>query len=94
MVDKISRLGHELDTAREDFKVFLNGLERKGTSTEVVLCILYEAIQLFENIVKKEVQKTGADKEMSVDQFLDLIKEKALKKKNSGGPNNWLGRSV
>jgi hypothetical protein len=92
MVDKISRLGHELDTAREDFKVFLNGLERKGTSTEVVLCILYEAIQLFENIVKKEVQKTGADKEMSVDQFLDLIKEKALKKSDS--PNNWLGRSV
>ena len=92
MVDKISRLGHELDTAREDFKVFLNGLERKGTSTEVVLCILYEATQLFENIVKKEVQKTGADKEMSVDQFLDLIKEKALK--NSGSPNNWLGRSV
>ena len=92
MVDRISRLSHELDTAREDFKVFLNGLERKGTSTEVVLCILYEATQLFENIVKKEVQKTGADKEMSTDQFLDLIKERALKK--SGSPNNWLGRSV
>ena len=98
MVDKISRLSHEVDTAREDFKVFLNELQRKGTSTDVILCILYEAVNIFENIVKVEVQKTGADKDMSInqfystDQFLDLIKEKALK--NSRGAHNWLGRSV
>jgi hypothetical protein len=92
MVDKISRLNHEVDTAREDFRVFLNGFQRKGTSADVILCILYEAVIIFENIVKEEVQKTGADKEMSKDQFLDLIKEKALK--NFGNSHNWLGRSV
>jgi cyanate lyase len=92
MVDKISRLSHEVDTAREDFKVFLNGLQQKGTSTDVILCILYEAVNIFENIVKEEVQKTGADKDMSINQFLDLIKEKATK--NSRGAHNWLGRSV
>jgi cyanate lyase len=92
MVDKISRLSHEVDTAREDFKVFLNGLQQKGTSTDVILCILYEAVNIFENIVKEEVQKTGADKDMSINQFLDLIKEKAIK--NSRGAHNWLGRSV
>ena len=92
MVDKISRLSHEVDTAREDFKVFLNGLQQKGTSTDVILCILYEAVNIFENIVKEEVQKTGADKDMSINQFLDLIKEKAIK--NSHGAHNWLGRSV
>lgn len=92
MVDKISRLSHEVDTAREDFKVFLNGLQQKGTSTEVILCILYEAVNIFENIVKEEVQKTGADKDMSINQFLDLIKEKAIK--NSRVAHNWLGRSV
>ena len=92
MVDKISRLSHEVDTAREDFKVFLNGLQQKGTSTDVILCILYEAVNIFENIVKEEVQKTGADKDMSIKQFLDLIKEKALN--NSRGAHNWLGRSV
>jgi cyanate lyase len=92
MVDKISRLSHEVDTAREDFKVFLNGLQQKGTSTDVILCILYEAVNIFENIVKEEVQKTGADKDMSINQFLDLIKEKA--RKNSRGAHNWLGRSV
>jgi cyanate lyase len=92
MVDKISRLSHEVDTAREDFKVFLNGLQQKGTSTDVILCILYEAVNIFENIVKEEVQKTGADKDMSINQFLDLIKKKAIK--NSRGAHNWLGRSV
>jgi hypothetical protein len=92
MVDKISRLSHEVDTAREDFKVFLNGLQQKGTSTDVTLCILYEAVNIFENIVKEEVQKTGADKDMSINQFLDLIKEKAIN--NSRGAHNWLGRSV
>jgi hypothetical protein len=92
MVDKISRLSHEVDTARGDIKVFLNELQRKGTSTDVILCILYEAVNIFENIVKEEVQKTGADKDMSINQFLDLIKEKALK--NSRGAHNWLGRSV
>ena len=92
MVDKISRLSHEVDTAREDIKVFLNELQRKGTSTDVILCILYEAVNIIENIVKVEVQKTGADKDMSINQFLDLIKEKALK--NSRGAHNWLGRSV
>ena len=92
MVDKISRLSHEVDTAREDFKVFLNGLQQKGTSTDVILCILYESVNIFENIVKEEVQKTGADKDMSINQFLDLIKQKALK--NSRGAHNWLGRSV
>ena len=92
MVDKISRLSHEVDTAREDFKVFLNGLQQKGTSTDVILCILYEAVNIFENIVKEEVQKTGADKDMSINQFLDLIKEKAIK--NSRVAHNWLGRSV
>ena len=92
MVDKISRLSHEVDTAREDFNVFLNELQRKGTSRDVILCILYEAVNIFENMVKVEVQKTGADKDMSIKQFLDLIKEKALK--NSRGAHNWLGRSV
>ena len=92
MVYKISRLSHEVDTAREDFKVFLNGLQQKGTSTDVILCILYEAVNIFENIVKEEVQKTGADKDISINQFLDLIKEKAIK--NSRGAHNWLGRSV
>ena len=92
MVDKISRLSHEVDTAREDFKVFLNGLQRKGTSTDVILCILYEAVNIFENIVKEEVQKTGADKDMSINQFLDLVKKKAIK--NSRGAHNRLGRSV
>jgi cyanate lyase len=92
MVDKISRLSHEVDTAREDFKVFLNGLQQKGTNTDVILCIIYEAVNIFENIVKEEVQKTGADKDMSINQFLDLIKEKAIK--NSRGAHNWLGRSV
>ena len=92
MVDKISRLSHEVDTAREEFKVFLNGLQQKGTSTDVILCIIYEAVNIFENIVKEEVQKTGADKDMSINQFLDLIKEKAIK--NSRGAHNWLGRSV
>lgn len=92
MVDKISRLSHEVDTAREDFKVFLNGLQQKGTSTDVILCIIYEAVNIFENIVKEEVQKTGADKDMSINQFLDLIKEKAIK--NSRVAHNWLGRSV
>jgi len=92
MVDKISRLNHEVDTAREDFRVFLNRLQWKGTGADVVLCILYEAVNIFENIVKKEVQKTDADKEMSTDQFLGLIKEKTLN--NSGGSHNWLGRSV
>ena len=91
MVYKISRLSHEVDTAREDFKVFLNRLQRKGASTEIVLCILYEAVNIFENIVKEEVQKTGADKDLSTDQFLDLIKEQALR--NSGDSHNWLGRS-
>ena len=92
MVDKISRLNHEVDTAREDVRVFLNGLQRKGTSADVILCILYEAVNIFENLVKEEVQKTGADKEMSTDQFLDLIREKALK--NIGSSHNWLGQSV
>jgi hypothetical protein len=92
MVDKISRLSHEVDSAREDFKAFLNGLQRKGTSTDVILCILYEAVNICENKVKEEVQKTGADKDMSIKQFLDLIKEKALN--NSRGAHNWLGRSV
>jgi hypothetical protein len=92
MIDKISRLDHEVDTAREDVRVFLNGLQRKGTSADVILCILYEAINIFENLVKEEVQKTGADKEMSTDQFLDLIREKALK--NIGSLHNWLGQSV
>ncbi|HEY3526245.1 MAG TPA: hypothetical protein VGK47_08615 [Nitrososphaeraceae archaeon] len=76
MVDKISRLNHEVDTAREDVRVFLNGLQRKGTSAEVTLCILYEAVNIFENLVKEEVQKTGVDKEMGTDQFLDLIRER------------------
>jgi hypothetical protein len=88
MVDKISRLNHEVDAAREDFMVFLNELRRKGTSADVVLCILYEAVNKFENIVKEEVQKTGADKDMSTGQFLDLIKEQA-----SGNSHNWLGRN-
>ena len=92
MVDKISRLSHEVDTAREDVRVFLNGLQRKGTSADVILCILYEAVNIFENIVKEEVQKTGADKEMSTDQFLDLIREKALK--DIGSSHNWLERSI
>jgi uncharacterized protein (UPF0335 family) len=92
MVDKISRLNHEVDTAREDFRVFLNGLQRKGTDTDVILCILYEAVNVFENIVKEEVRKANADKEMSTDQFLDLIRERALK--NSSSSQNWLGRSV
>ena len=91
MVDKISRLNHEVDAAREDFRVFLNELRRKGTSADVVLCILYEAVNKFENIVKEEVQKTGADKDMSTGQFLDLIKEQALR--NSGDSQNWLGRN-
>lgn len=92
MVNKISRLNHEVDTAREDFRVFLNGLQRKGTSADVILCILYEAVNIFETLVKEEVQKTGADKEMGIDQFLDLIREKALK--NIGSSHNWLGQSV
>ncbi len=92
MVDKISRLNHEVDTTREDVRGFLDGLQRKGTSTDVILCILYEAVNIFENLVKEEVKKTGADKEMSTDQFLDLIREKALK--NSGNSRNWLGQSV
>jgi len=91
MVYKIGRLSHEVDAATEDFKVFLNRLQQKGASTDVVLCILYEAVNIFENIVKEEVQKTGADKDMSTDQFLDLIKEQALR--NSGDSHNWLGRS-
>ena len=78
MVDKISRLSHEVDSAREDFKAFLNGLQRKGTSTDVILCILYEAANIWENIVK-EVQKTGADKDMSINQFLIFDKEKGPK---------------
>ena len=90
MVYKIGRLSHEVDAATEDFKVFLNRLQQKGASTDVVLCILYEAVNKFENIVK-EVQKTGADKDMSTDQFLDLIKEQALR--NSGDSLNWLGRN-
>ena len=53
MVDKISRLSHEVDTAREDFKVFLNELQRKGTKD---FCILSEAVNIFE-ICKIEVQK-------------------------------------
>jgi hypothetical protein len=57
MVNKISRLNHEVDTAREDFRVFLNGLQRKGTSADVILCILYEAVNIFENLVKEEVKK-------------------------------------
>jgi hypothetical protein len=92
MIEKISRLNHEVDAAREDVRVFLNGLQRKGTSAEVILCILYEAINIFENLVKEEVQKTGADKEMSTDQFLDLIREKALK--NIGSSHNWFGQRV
>ena len=92
VVDKISRLNHEVDTAREDVRGFLNGLQRKGTSTDVILCILYEAVNIFENLVKEEVQKTGADKEIGTDQFLDLIREKALK--NIGSAHNWLGQSV
>ena len=92
MVDKISRLNHEVDTAREDVRGFLDGLQRKGTSTDVILCILYEAVNIFENLVKEEVQKTGADEEMATDQFLDLIREKALR--NIGSSNKWLGQSV
>jgi hypothetical protein len=92
MVDKNSRLNHEVDTARGDVRVFLNGLQRKGTSADVILCTLYEAVNIFENLVKEEVQKSGADKEMSTDQFLDLIREKALK--NIGSSHNWLGQSV
>jgi hypothetical protein len=92
MVDKISRLNHEVDTAREDFRVFLNGLQRKGTDADVILCILYEAVNVFENIVKEEVQKADADKEMSTDQFLGLIKERALN--NLSSSHNWLGGSV
>ena len=57
MVNKISRLNHEVDTAREDVRVFLNGLQRKGTSADVILCILYEAVNIFETLVKEEVQK-------------------------------------
>jgi hypothetical protein len=83
MVDKTSRLCHEVDAAREEFKEFLNEIQRKGTSSEVVLCILYEAVNIFENKVKEEVQKTGADKEMSIDQFLNLIKDTASR--NSDG---------
>jgi hypothetical protein len=83
MVDKTSRLSHEVDAAREEFKEFLNEIQRKGTSSEVVLCILYEAVNIFENKVKEEVQKTGADKEMSIDQFLNLIKDTASR--NSDG---------
>ena len=92
MVNKISRLNHEVDTAREDFRVFLNGLQRKGTSADVILCILYEAVNIFETLVKEEVQKTGADKEMGIDQFIDLIREKASK--NIDSSHNWLGQSV
>lgn len=92
MVNKISRLNHEVDTAREDVRVFLNGLQRKGTSADVILCILYETVNIFETLVKEEVQKTGADKEMGIDQFLDLIREKASK--NIGSSHNWLGQSV
>jgi hypothetical protein len=44
---------------------------------------LYEAVNIFENKVKEEVQKTGADKEMSIDQFLNLIKDRASR--NSDG---------
>ena len=55
MVDKISRLNHEVDTAREDFRVFLNGLQRNGTGADVILCILYEAVNVFES--KKKFRK-------------------------------------
>jgi thermostable 8-oxoguanine DNA glycosylase len=82
MFDKTSRLSHEVDAAREEFKEFLNEIQRKGTSSEVVLCILYEAVNIFENKVKEEVQKTGVDKE-SIDQFLNLIKDRASR--NSDG---------
>ena len=57
MVYKIGRLSHEVDAATEDFKVFLNKLQRKGASTDVILCILYEAVNKFENIVKRRSSK-------------------------------------
>jgi hypothetical protein len=57
MIDKISRLNHEVDAAREDVRVFLNGLQRKGPSADVILCILYEAINIFEDLVKKKFKK-------------------------------------
>jgi hypothetical protein len=57
MVDKISRLNHEVDAAREDFRVFLNGLRRKGTSADVVLCILYEAVNNLRISLKKKFKK-------------------------------------
>ena len=57
MIDKISRLNHEVDAARENVRVFLNGLQRKGTSADVILCIWYEAINIFEDLVKKKFKK-------------------------------------
>jgi hypothetical protein len=47
MVDRFSNV----NTARKDFGVFLNGFQWKGTSTDIIFCILYGAVNIFESIV-------------------------------------------
>jgi hypothetical protein len=74
-------LEHDVNHAREDLKAFLNEESKHGLGVDVLLCVLYEAVYQFENIVTSDILNTGSDK------FLDTIKQIALKNVSISG--NW-----
>lgn len=82
-----SHLEPDVDNVREDLKVFLSEEANKGFGADALLCVLYEAVHVFEDVVKDEILKSGKDQGMGVDKFLDMIKEKALK--NADLTDNW-----
>lgn len=81
------RLEHDVNHAREDLKAFLNEETKHGLGVDVLLCVLYEAVYKFENIVTGDFLKTGKNEDAGSDKFLDTIKQMALKNVNISG--NW-----
>lgn len=80
-----SHLGHEVDNAREDLKIFLNEEGEKGFGTDVFLCVMREAVHFFEDMLREELQKAGK-KDAEIDELLEAIKERAAKNMDK---RNW-----
>jgi hypothetical protein len=78
---------HDVNHAREDLKAFLNEETKHGLGVDVLLCVLYEAVYQFENIVTGDILKTGKNEGAGSDKVLNIIKQMALKNVSTSG--NW-----
>ena len=63
---------HDVDNAREDLKQFVNDKSSKGFRLDVFLCVLYEAVLVFEDMVKENLKKTGNDKKLGMEIDVDM----------------------